>query len=64
MLQAHLQISEAVRMARDVSSGRYGVEARRMQNWVYGLTGLWLVLVIAYFGVLLWADEAARTTAP
>jgi hypothetical protein len=49
-------------MARDVAMVRYGDDARRKQNVVYALSALWISVVTAYFGVLLWADEAARST--
>ena len=53
-------LGEAVGMARDIASGRYGQHARRMQNKVYWVAGLWVVALTVYFGLLIWADEMAR----
>lgn len=63
LLQAHAQLREGIDIARDVSRGRYGDYARGVQNKVYWLTGVWATALVAYFGLLLWADEAVRTSA-
>ncbi len=47
-------------MARDIASGRYGQHAKRMQNRVYWVAGLWVAALTVYFGLLIWADEMAR----
>ena len=53
-------LGDAVGTARDIASGRYGQHARRMQNKVYWVAGLWVVALTVYFGLLIWADEMAR----
>ena len=53
-------LGDAVGMARDIASGRYGQHARRMQNKVYWVAGLWVAALTVYFGLLIWADEMAR----
>jgi hypothetical protein len=53
-------ISEAISMARDIASGKYGNAARMMQNRVYWLIGFWLLANVIGFGILLWADEVNR----
>lgn len=53
-------LGDTVSMARDIASGRYGQHAKRMQNKVYWVTGLWVAALTAYFGLLIWADEMAR----
>jgi len=53
-------ISEAISMVRDIASGKYGSEARMMQNRVYWVIGLWLLANAIGFGILLWADEVNR----
>jgi hypothetical protein len=53
-------LGDAVGMARDIASGRYGQHARRMQNKVYWVAGLWVVALTVYFGLLIWADEMTR----
>ena len=53
-------LSDAVSMARDIASGRYGHYAKRMQNRVYWVAGLWVAALTVYFGLLIWADEMAR----
>ncbi len=64
--QRATNLGEAVSMARDIASGRYGEYAKRMQNTVYWAAGLWVVALTVYFGLLIWADEIARVggTAP
>lgn len=57
---AQKNLVEAARMARDIADGKYGAEARSMQNLVYWLVGLWVVVLFVYFGLLLWADEVNR----
>lgn len=51
-------------MARDIADGRYGPQARRLQNKAYVFIGLWLVVLFFYFGLLIWADEVNRTVPP
>jgi hypothetical protein len=53
-------ISEAISMARDIASGKYGDATRMMQNRVYWFIGLWLLANLIGFGILFWADEANR----
>lgn len=57
-------LGDAAQMARDIAAGRYGDHARRMQVRAYWIVGLWVVALAGYFGLLLWADELARTAAP
>jgi hypothetical protein len=54
---------QAFGMARDIAAGRYGDTARMMQNRVYWLIGLWLLVNVIGFGLLLWADEINRAPA-
>ena len=51
---------DAIPMMRDISAGRYGQHARRMQRRVYWVTGLWVTALTIYFGLFLWADELNR----
>ncbi len=51
-------------MARDIADGRYGPAARNLQNKVYLFIGLWIIALILYFGLLLWADEVNRVVTP
>ena len=53
-------LGDAVGMARDIASGRYGQHAKRMQNTVYWIAGLWVAALATYFGLLIWADEMVR----
>ena len=53
-------LGDAVGMTRDIASGRYGQHAKRMQNRVYWVAGLWVAALTIYFGLLIWADEMAR----
>ncbi len=53
-------VREVAAMARDISAGRYGQHAKRMQNTVYWVAGLWVAALTVYFGLLIWADEMAR----
>jgi hypothetical protein len=57
-------LQEVAKMARDIAAGHYGSQARTMQTRVYWIVALWIVALVVYFGVLLWADEMARTAAP
>ncbi|HEX2888585.1 hypothetical protein [Vineibacter terrae] len=54
-------LREAFDMGRDIEADTYGGHARQMQHLVYVMMGLWLVVVGAMFGVLIWADEVNRT---
>jgi hypothetical protein len=54
-------LSEARKMGADIAAGRYGAHSRRMQNRVYAVTGLWLAVLAAMFGILFWADAVNRT---
>jgi hypothetical protein len=60
--RAHVMpdLGEAAATARDIASGRYGQHAKRMQNRVYWVAGVWVAALTAYFGLLIWADEMAR----
>ena len=61
-----------VRMARDISSGRYGEETRRLQHRTYGFVIAWLLANVIVFGALIWAQDlnkrrdaaAGQTVAP
>ena len=55
-----LFLSDGVGMARDIKAGRYGSAVRLMQRRIYWLSGLWIALNVATFGVLIWADEINR----
>ena len=51
-------------MARDISDGRYGPAARNLQNRVYFFTAIWIVALVLYFGLLLWADSVNKAVPP
>ena len=51
-----------VDMIHDISRGKYGEDARMMQNRVYWVVGFWLVANIIALGILIWADLANDTT--
>lgn len=57
---AQRNLWEAWSMGRDVASGRYGGQARRLQARVYWVVGLWLLANALAFGILIWADEVNR----
>ena len=44
-------------MMRDISSGKYGKHVKKLQNAMYCMTGIWLVLCVIAFGILIVADE-------
>lgn len=48
------------RMMRDVARGKYGGMARHMQNRVAWVCGIWVLVLVVYFGLVLWADEVNR----
>lgn len=54
----------AGRMARHIAAGNYGDVVRRTQHQTYLLVALWLILNVIAFGILIWADEVNRGTAP
>ncbi len=54
-------LREAFDMSRDIEADAYGGHARQMQQLVYVMMGLWLVVVCVMFGILIWADEVNRT---
>lgn len=58
--QAGGNLAEAARMARDIAAGRYGGSARRTQNRVYWLSGLWALANALAFGLYIWADAVNR----
>ncbi|HRD76591.1 MAG TPA: hypothetical protein PK264_11725 [Hyphomicrobiaceae bacterium] len=47
----------AIVMARDITRGVYGEDARRLQNRTYWLFGAWLLAVVLVFGALIWAQD-------
>ncbi len=49
-------VKMAMRLMRGIGSGAYGAKARRMQERVYWIVGLWLVANTLVFGLLIWAD--------
>jgi hypothetical protein len=53
-------LRNAVGMAKGISAGRYGGAVRRMQNLTYLIIGIWVVVLIVAFGILVWADEVNR----
>jgi hypothetical protein len=57
---AALTAGEGVSMARDISAGRYGKQAKTMMTRVYWITGIWVALNAVTFGILIWADEINR----
>ena len=48
------------RMMSDVARGKYGETARHMQNRVYWVCGIWVLVLVVYFGLVLWADDVNR----
>ena len=50
----------AIHMGKGIASSRYGSEVRNLQNRMYWLALLYLVMNVTVFGVLLWADEVNR----
>jgi hypothetical protein len=59
-LSAQSQMADGIAIMRDVKSGRYGQQARRMQTRVNWVVGLWVLAVALYFGLMIYADELAR----
>jgi len=53
---------EGMAMMRDIAAGQYGDYVRRAQTRVYWIAAIWVIANVAVFGVLMWADEVARTT--
>ena len=54
-----------VRMARDISSGVYGEDTRRLQHRTYVFVAGWLLANAIVFGALIWAqDHNKRRDAP
>lgn len=53
-------LASGVQMARDISNGKYGAVAKRMQERVYWIVASWAVALLVVFGLLLWADEVNR----
>ena len=49
--------SSALRMAKDISRGAYGEEARRLQNRTYLIVLAWLLANVVGFGALIWAQD-------
>lgn len=58
--QATRSVREAGGMAGDIESGAYGTDARSMQHKVYWTAGLWALVNIIAFGLIIWADEVTR----
>jgi hypothetical protein len=48
---------DAVGMARDIASGRYGEDVKRMQNRVYVVCLAWIVGIAAVAGPLIYAQS-------
>jgi len=48
---------DAAGMARDISSGRYGEDAKRMQNRVYIICLGWILGIVALAGPLIYAQS-------
>jgi hypothetical protein len=61
IVPARLSLAAALRMGRDISSGRYGREAKRMQTLVYWAVGLWVAASAVAFGILIVTDEVNRS---
>ncbi len=57
-------VGDAIPIMRDISAGRYGQHARKLQRRVYWVAGVWIAVQIVYFGLLFWADELNRVTVP
>lgn len=49
--------SSALRMAKDISRGAYGGEARRLQNRTYSIVLAWVLANVVVFGALIWAQD-------
>lgn len=47
----------AGRLARDISSGKYGARVKRLQTRTYWFFAFWILACILAFGILLAADE-------
>jgi hypothetical protein len=60
---AILGLKKGSGMMKDIAGGRYGAEARSMQNRVYWITGIWVIANVILFGLLIWADEFNRPPA-
>ena len=54
-------LQEAIGFGRDLAAGRYGADARRLQNTTYVLVTVWIVINVVAFGILIWADEVNRS---
>ena len=57
---AALTAGEGVSMAKDISAGRYGKQAKTMMSRVYWVVGAWVLVNAIAFGILIWADEINR----
>jgi len=53
-------LASGVQMAGEISRGKYGDAAKRMQTRVSWIVALWVVALIVVFGLLIWADEVNR----
>lgn len=47
----------AAGMSRDIASGRYGEDVRRLQNRTYAVVLAWIVANTIVFGALIWAQD-------
>ena len=54
-------LGPAIDFGRAIAAGRYGPDIRQLQNTMYLLVGLWLVINALVFGVFIWADEVNRS---
>lgn len=55
------QFNIGMGLMKSISRGRFGQHARATQNKAYWIVGFWIAANVVYFGLLIWADEVARS---
>ncbi len=62
VVAASSQLNTGIGLMKSISRGRFGDHARATQSKAYWVVGLWVAANVVYFGLLIWADEVARSS--
>lgn len=59
---ASSQFNIGIGLMKSISRGRYGQHARATQKKASWVICFWIAALVVYFGLLIWADEVARSS--